>query len=181
MGGDEVLENGHPFPEVAPDGNLDDPARRVGHEATHRAKLADVALVSAGTGVRHHRDRAVRPEALHHHVRHAGRRGLPDADDLLVALVIGDQAALELAIDLEHRVVGGREARLLVLRDLDVEQADRHPAAGGEVEADGLDPVHEVCRLLGAEQAVALIDEVLEIGPLHHGVAEAHPLREASG
>ena len=36
----------------------------------------------------------------------AARRLLPDVDDLLVALVLGDEAALELAVDLGDVVVG---------------------------------------------------------------------------
>ena len=100
VGRDEVLEDRHPLAEVAPDGDVDDPARRVGHQAAHRAELADVALVSAGAGRGHHRDRPVRLEALHHLVGQLARRLLPDVDDLLVALVVGDEAALELAVDL---------------------------------------------------------------------------------
>ena len=70
-------------------------------------------------------------------------------------------------------VVGGREAGRLVLRDLDVEQADGHAAAGRELEADALDPVDEVGRLLRAELAVADVDELLEVGPAHDRVVEA--------
>src|SRR5262249_34053623 len=81
-----------PLAEVAPHGDVDDPARRVGHQAAHRAELADVALVPSGAGRGHHRDRAVRLEALHHLVRERGRGLLPDVDDLLVALVVGDHA-----------------------------------------------------------------------------------------
>ena len=73
VGRDEVLEDRHPLAEVAPHGDVDDPARRVGHEAAHRAELADVALVSAGAGRGHHRDRAVGLEALHHLVGHLAR------------------------------------------------------------------------------------------------------------
>ena len=64
-------------------------------------------------------------------------------------------------------VVGRLEPRALVLRDLDVEQADRHPAAGREVEADALDAVDEVGGLVRPEHPVALVDELLELGPLH--------------
>ncbi len=173
MGRDEVLEDGHPLAEVAPHGDVDDPAGRVGHQAAHGAQLADVALVSAGTGRGHHRDRAGRIELLHHLVRHVGAGLLPDADDLLVALVLGDEAALELLVDRRDGVVGRGEALRLVLRDLDVEQADRHAATGGELEADALDPVDQVGGLLGAELAIADVDELLEVGTAHDRVVEA--------
>ena len=173
VGGDEVLEDGHALAEVAPHGDVDDPARRVGHQAAHGAQLADVALVPAGAGRGHHRDRAVRVERRIISSDIADVVVLPDADDLLVALVLGDEAALELAIDRPTGLVGRREARRLVLRDLDVEQADRHPAAGRELEADALDAVDQVSRLLRAELAVADVDELLEVGSAHDRVVEA--------
>ena len=152
---DEVLEDGHPLAEVAPHGDVDDPAGRVGHQAAHGAQLADVALVPAGARRGHHRDRAGRVERLHHLVRHLGRGLLPDPDDLLVALVLGDEAALELASMSTTESSAASSRAGLVLRDLDVEEADGHAAAGGELEADALDAVDEVRRLLGAELAVA--------------------------
>ena len=176
VGRDEVLEDGHPLPEVAPDGDVDDPARRVGHQAAHRAELADVALVPAGARRGHHRDRPERVEAGHHRVGHLGGRPLPDRDDLLVALVVGDQAALELAVDLVDLAVGRLEPGGLVARDLDVEHADRHPAAGRELEADALDPVDQVGRLGRAEEAVALLDQPAQLGPLHDPVVEPEPV-----
>ena len=59
VGADEVLEDRHALAEVAPHGDVDDPAGRVGHQAAHGAQLADVALVSAGPGVGHHPDRVL--------------------------------------------------------------------------------------------------------------------------
>ena len=50
--------------------------------------------------------------------------------DLLVALLLGEEAALELAVDLGDGVVGAIEAARLVLRDLDVEQTDGHATDG---------------------------------------------------
>ena len=173
VGRDEVLEDGHALAEVAADRDVDDAAGRVGHQAAHGAQLTDVALVPAGARRGHHRDRAVRIERPHHLVGHRRARLLPDADDLLVALVLGDEAALELAVDRGDGVVRRLEAFGLVLRDLDVEQADGHAAAGRELEADALDPVDEMGRLLRAELAVADVDELLEIGSMHDGVMEA--------
>src|SRR6188508_437835 len=122
VGRDEVLEDGHALAEVAPDGDVDDPAGRVGHQAAHGAQLTDVALVPSGTRRGHHRDRAVRVERLHHLLGHRRARLLPDTDDLLVALVLGDEAALELLVDGQDVAVRLVEATLLVGRDLDVEQ-----------------------------------------------------------
>ena len=89
---------------------------------------------------------------------------LPQLDDLLVALVVGDQAALELLVDRGDGLVGAFEQlAVFCLGHDDVPQADRQAAAGGEREADVLDAVDEVRRLGGAEQAVAGVDEALEV------------------
>ncbi len=173
VGGDEVLEDGHALAEVAADRDVDDPAGRVGHQAAHGAQLADVALVPAGAGRRHHRDRTARVERPHHLVRHGRTRLLPHPDDLLVALVLGDEAALELAVDGGDGLVRRVEAGGLVLRDLDVEQADGHATARRELEADALDPIDEMGRLLRSELAIAHVDELLEVGATHDRVMEA--------
>ena len=106
VGGDEVLQNGHAFAEVAPHRHVDDPTRRVRHEAAHAAQLADLALVTSGARVGHHPHRAEAVQAVHHRRREVVGRLLPDLDDLLVALVVGDQAALELLVDLVDGGVG---------------------------------------------------------------------------
>ena len=178
VGGDEVLEDRHPLAEVAPHGDVDDPPGRVGHEAAHRAELADVALVPAGAGAGHHRDRPDERVRVDHRVGHLLGRVLPDPDDLLVALLLGDEAALELAVDLGHAGVGGGEQLGLVGGRRDVADRDGHAAAGGELEADVLDAVHEVGGRLGAELPVALVDEGLELGPAHDVVVEAQLVRQ---
>ena len=150
---------------------------RVGHEAAHAAELADLALVTSGARVGHHPDRAEGIEAVHHRGRQVVGGLLPDVDDLLVALVVGDQAALELAVDLVDGGVGLDQARGLVGRDDDVVDGDGHAAAGGVLEADALDAVDDVGRLLRAEDAVALVDELAQLGPLHVHVLEAEPVR----
>ena len=176
MGRDEVLEHRHALAEVAPHRDIDDAARRVGHEAAHAAELADLALVAAGARVGHHADGAVLVEALHHCVGELGGRPLPDLHNLLVTLVICDQAALELAIDLVDCRVRLSKAPNLVGRNHDVGHRDCHAAAGRVLEANCLDTVHNVGGLRGAEDAVALIDEAPQLGPLHVHVLEAEPI-----
>ena len=74
--------------------------------------------------------------------------------------------------------VGRVEALLLVLGDLDVEQADRHPAAGRELEPDILDAVDQVGRLFPAELPVAGVDEGLEVHAAHDLVVVAQGVRQ---
>ena len=149
MGGDEVLEDGHAFAEVAPHGDFDDPAGRVGHEAAHAAELADLALVAAGTGHRHHLHGAAAVERVHHGVRHCLRRALPDVDDLVVPLVLRDEAVLVLVLDLRDFAVGTAEQLGLRVRDHDVAEGDGHPTPGRVLEPDALDAVDDVGRLVG--------------------------------
>ena len=73
---------------------------------------------------------------------------------------------------------GSLETLGLVDRHRDVAHRDGHPTARRELEADALDPIDEVGRLLRAELAVADVDELLEIGPMHDGVMEAKRIRE---
>jgi hypothetical protein len=143
VGGDEVLENRHAFAEVAPHRHVDDTARRVGHQASHTAELADLALVTSRAGVGHHPHGAVRIEAVHHLGGQVVGGLLPDVDDLLVALVIGDEAALELAVDLVDGGVRRDQASGLVLGDHDVADRDGHATAGRVGEADALDAVDD--------------------------------------
>ena len=53
MRGDEVLQHVQTFAEVGGDGRLDDFARRLGHQAAHTGKLADLLFRSAGAGIGH--------------------------------------------------------------------------------------------------------------------------------
>src|SRR5712692_1156344 len=64
VGRDEVLEHGEALGEVGHDRQVDDPARGVGHQATHARELADLLDVSAGARAHHHPDRAERVEGL---------------------------------------------------------------------------------------------------------------------
>ena len=50
---DEVLEHRETFAEVRDDGVLDDLARGLGHEASHRGQLANLLGRAAGSGVGH--------------------------------------------------------------------------------------------------------------------------------
>src|ERR1700682_4680051 len=99
VGGDEVLGQGQPFREVRLDRQVDDPAGRVGHQASHPGQLADLLDVPSSAGVGHHEDRVKGVEALHRGGRYFLRRLGPEVNGLGIALVVGDQAALELQID----------------------------------------------------------------------------------
>ena len=94
---DEVLENRQALHEVRLDRALDDLALRIGHQAAHPGKLADLLERSARAGVGHHVDRVQLVHRLFHGLGDLVRRLGPDVDDRLVPLVLGDEPALVVA------------------------------------------------------------------------------------
>ena len=141
VGRDEVLDHRQPLAEAGPDRPRDGLALRVGDQAAHAGDLPDLHRVTAGAGVDHHPDRVGLGEGLLHVLRHLGGGVRPDLDELLTALLVGDQAAVVLALHL----VG---AALVVLQDLrlvrrrdDILDADRDTRPGGPVEAGVLERV----------------------------------------
>ena len=141
VGRDEVLEHRQALHEVGLDRALDDLALRIRHQAAHAGELADLLEGSTRSGVGHHVDRVERVERLLHRVGHLVGRLRPDVHDLLVALFLGDEAALVLLLDpLDPLLVAGEDL-LLVLRDDDVVLRDRDPALGRVLEAERLDRV----------------------------------------
>src|ERR1700686_2628208 len=159
VGRDEVLEHGQPFGEVRLDRQVDDPAGWVGHQASHSGELPDLLDVPSGAGVGHHEDRGKRIEALHRGGRHFLRRLGPGVNRLGVALVVGDQAALELQVDVAELLLGARQDGGLARRRLDVHRGDGDAGLGRVSEADPLDIVGDPRGELVAVEAEALRDD----------------------
>ena len=99
---DEVLEHRQALTEVRLDRPRDDLTTRVGHQATHTGDLTHLHDVSSGTRADHHVDRVERRCAsiVLHGLRHLVGGVGPDLDLLLAPLVVGDDAAVVLALDL---------------------------------------------------------------------------------
>ena len=99
---DEVLEHVQTFTEVGLDRARDDLAARVRDQTAHTGDLTNLHDVSTSTRTDHHVDRVER--RLRQHVLHGPRHLVggvgPDLDLLLAPLVVGDDAAFELALDL---------------------------------------------------------------------------------
>ena len=130
VGGDEVLQHRQALAEVGLDRPRDDVALRVGHQTTHGRDLPDLHHVSGGTRVDHHEDRVGPVEVRLHRLGDlVGGLG-PDLDELLATLLVGDQTALELLLDLGGlRLVLGQDLGLVVGRG-DVVDRDRHTRSG---------------------------------------------------
>ena len=143
MGGDEVLEHIEPFGEVGLDGQGDDAPGGIGHQPAHARQLTDLLDVTARAGRRHHEDRIEGVEAVHGHLGDVlGGLG-PDLDCLLIALIVGDQAAAELLVDGGDLALRGSHDLRLVFRRLDVHRRDRDARLCRVMEADPLDFVDD--------------------------------------
>src|SRR5207247_427323 len=129
-------------------GKVDDPALRVGDETTHATDLAHLLRVTTRAGRCHHVDGAALVERAHHRFDDVPRRVRPDLDRRLVALLLGDEAALELTVDLSDFLFRRRDHRRFLSRDGDVVDRDGNARDRGGREPDGLDLV-EVHRGTG--------------------------------
>ena len=145
--GDEVLQHRQALAEVRPDRPRDDLALRVRHQATHPGELADLHDVPARARVGHHVDRVRRGELGLHGLLHlVGGLG-PDLDQLLPALVVGDDPAAVLLLDLLGALLVLVQDLRLLRRGRDVLDADRHAGARGVVEAEVLEVVQDLLDL----------------------------------
>ena len=111
-------------------------------------------------------------ELLHHGGADVAGGLLPNADHVLVPLLVGDEALGVLAINLGDILVGLGDDRLLPLRHGDVEDGDRHTTAGCRFKSDTLDAVGEECGLDLAEQLERAADQLAKIGARQRAVYE---------
>ena len=102
-----------------------------------------------------------------------GRLG-PDLDGLQVALVVGDQSAPVLEVDLFDRLIRLGDDRRLPGRGLDVHGGDGHAGLGGVVETELLDAVDDDRGAPRAVELVALLDDLGELALVHGLVPEDH-------
>ena len=132
-------------------GCLDDLARRLGHQAAHTGKLADLLFRSARAGVGHDVNRvevAAGAVVLFHGLEHFFRNAFgdlgPDFDDLVVAFALGDGAFLILRHNFDHGLFGVADQAGLFAGDDHVVDADGNSGARGVEEAQRLHLVEHV-------------------------------------
>ena len=162
-GGNEVFQNGKAFTEVCFDGDLDGLTGGVSHKATHTGKLTDLVHGTTSAGVCHHVDRIVGIKAV---LKCGGNilGGLfPLGDDKAVTLVIGDEATLELTLDLDDLLLGLVYEGLLCLGDGHVGDGDCDSALCRVLVAHCLDAVENFC---GNGEAVLLDAAVNDVAQL---------------
>ena len=120
----EVLQHAEAFAEVRLDRRLDDLAGRLGHQTTHAGELANLLDAAASAGVGHQEDRVqvrlvvARTSFLRsfHHLLGDLVAGVgPEVDDLVVALLVGDDASGVHLLDLvDFLRLRGQDDGLLV-------------------------------------------------------------------
>ena len=153
VGGDEVLEHGHAFLKVGEDGVLDGGAGvgtgllGFGHETTHAGELCDLVGTTTGSGVEHHED-GVETLVGFGHLLHEGGLDVavdfgPGVDDLVVALVVGDETHTVVAHDLFDALVTGLDDVGFLGGDDDVVEVERESAFVGLEVAEVLDAIEE--------------------------------------
>src|SRR6185437_11471231 len=111
--GDEVLQHRQPLHEVGLDRPLDDLALRIGHQAAHAGQLANLLERATGSGVGHHVDRVQLVEVAVHGLADVVGGLVPQGHDLLVPLVLGDEAAVVAALGLADLILDQAEDLLL--------------------------------------------------------------------
>ena len=162
-GGDEVLQNGEAFTEVGLDGDLDGLTGGVRHQTAHTGQLTDLVHRAAGAGVGHHVDRVILVQSALQGVRDLLGGGLPLGDDQAVAFVLGDEAALVLAFDVDDLVLGLRDETVLFIRHGHVGDRDGDGALGGILVAHRLDAVEHLGRDGEAVLLDAAVDDVAQL------------------
>ncbi len=178
MRGDEVLHHAQALTEVGLDRARDDLTLRVGDQPTHAGELPDLHHVSGGPGVDQHRDRVGRREVRLHRLGDLASRLVPDLHKFATALVVGQEAPVELLLHPLRALLVLVENLLLVRRRNDVLDRHGHPGPGGPVEAGALERIQRGGHL---DLRVALGQVVDDHGLgllVHHVVEERVPHRK---
>ena len=92
----EEFQNRQAFAEVCLNRHFQRAAGRGRHHAAHAGELGNLRNGTTSAGIRHHADRVELVHVVHDLALDVVRRSAPDLDDALVALFVGEQAALEL-------------------------------------------------------------------------------------
>ena len=170
--------------EVRGNRRLDDLARRLGHQAAHSGKLADLLFRSARAGIGHDVNRVDHAllvlffEGLEHFVRNLLGDVAPDGDDFVVAFAVGDRAIEILLLHL-HDFVFGRIYQLeFHAGNEHVVDADRNAGLGGIEEAEFLQPVEHHDRLFKPEAQVRVLHQRLHALLLEQAIDKRHIRRE---
>ena len=129
--GNEVFQNGKPFTEGRPDGQLYRAAGGVRHESAHTGKLTDLTHVASRAGVRHHPDGVEVLRVVHERLLHLVGGFLPGLDDGLITLVVREDTSCKVLFNALDGVFRLGDDIFLDGGDVHIEHARRDGAYGG--------------------------------------------------
>ena len=167
----EVFEYREAFAEVGFDRRLDDPARGLGHKASHSGKLADLLDTTTGSRIGHQEHGVqvnlavpdVVTELLHHLGGDLFAGVRPVVENLVVPLLLGDDPAMVKLCCLGDFLLGIGQDAFLGGRRLEVVGGEREARSGRFAEAKVFHRVEQVDRLGAAEDLVAVGDDPLKL------------------
>ena len=154
--GDEVLQHRQALLEVGQNRVLDDLTTlgtrflRLGHQTTHTGELTNLVLRTTGSRVEHHEYRVetliVGRKLLHQDIGQTRVDVRPGIDNLVVALVVGNETHVVVVHNLLNLGITFGYQRLLFRRNEHVAQVERQTALEGHVVTQVLDVVEELGR-----------------------------------
>ena len=176
---DEILQRFQTLPEVRLDRHRDNPALRVGHQAAHARQLRDRAKATlACARQRHHGHRTFGIERVAHRVRNVVLGLVPRFHRALILFLFREQAAAVLAVDFVHTRARLQQDVLALLGNRQVSHRYRRARHRRELEADVLDGIHHLDRLLVADHAVDAVDQAIDAALVQQPVHEARLFRQ---
>ena len=168
VGGNEVLQHGKSLFEVREDWVFDDLSAitaaflRFGHQTTHAGELTDLFFRSTGAGVHHHiygiEAVVVGTELIDECLGELAVDVRPGVDDLVVSLVVGDEAHVVVGGDLLYFVVAFFDDAFFFGWDEHVGEVEGEAALEGHVVTEVFDVVEE----LGGAGYAAGLDHVAD-------------------
>ena len=159
----EEFQYAQAFAEVCLYRQLYDLTRRRSHQAAHTGQLTNLVHGASGTGRRHHVDGVV----VVHYLAYAGSnivgRVLPDVDDRLIALVLGQKTAAELTLDLLYLLLRLGQYFGLIRRHANVGNRHGDGEARRIIVAHGLDVIQHFAGSSNAVRAEAAVADLAQI------------------
>ena len=150
----------------------------LGHQTTHTGELSDLVGATTGSGVEHHED-GVETLVGFGHLLHEGGLDVavdlgPGVDDLVVALVVGDETHTVVAHDLLYALVTGLDDIGLFGGDDDVVEVEGQTAFVGLEVTEVLDAIEEFAGARHTDGLDDAGDDVAERFLGDDGVDEAY-------
>ena len=174
MGRCEVIQYRQAFPEICLDGQVDDSARRVSHQATHTSNLTNLLFITTGTGVSHHEDGVERIHVIHHDFRYVIRCFFPDGAGLTIPFIFRYKAAEIHFGYILYLFIGGIEDVPFFSRNLNIRNSNGHTSLTGIMITDCLDIIQKFRRLCIADKMEAGIDELANLFFIHEYAKAVH-------